>query len=237
MKVCTRLPCLDDNFQYGSVEKGCFLSEALTMEDARVHSPLAECIMLATICGRAMSHKSLSAVESLYGGPPEDFEMRHDWLDSMATRRLQILQTNYPLSSASPDPIILWAHMSAHLTTIYLYQIMTTLSPKSSSSRGNQRQEREIWAAQEISRLATEHDYTHFKAHTFIPLPIFVAAARMKMYLRNKDAEERAVTTEAVEASLQAAIEALGKLRKVNDLAGHYLKILESTSEFTVSMK
>ncbi|KAH9992684.1 fungal-specific transcription factor domain-containing protein [Xylariaceae sp. FL0662B] len=236
-KVCTRLPCLDDDFQCGLIKEECFLSEALTLCDMRAHSSLAECTMLVTICGRAQSHQALWAIENMYGRPQGDVDMRHDWLDNMLSQRLQNLQANYPLASSSSDPMITFAYMVAQSTIIYFCHITRSLSSNitlgalnSALTRQNQLQERALWAAQEISRLARDHEYLYFKAHTFMPLAIFLGAAKLKSYLQDAKEMSLNVRREAVEKSLQASLEALGKLKKLNELAGHYLKILESES-------
>jgi hypothetical protein len=194
--------------------------------------------MLVTICGRALCHKTMLTKDIMYGSPQGDFEMRHDWLDKMLNQRLHNLQANYPLVDSSSDPMIMFAYMVAQCTIIYLRHIKES-SPSSRTlgalnGRQDQLQERALWAAQEIARLARDHENLYFHAHMFMPLAIFLGAAKLKLSLQHREAIPLGVEIEAVEKSLQASVEALGKLGKLNELAGHYLKILESddASEF-----
>jgi hypothetical protein len=215
-----------------------FLSEALTMGDTRVHSSLAECTMLVTICGRALCHKTMLATDTVYGSPQGDFEMRHDWLDKMLNQRLHNLQTNYSLADSSSDPMIMFAYMLAQCTIIYLCHIKESISSSRTlgapNSRQDQLQERALWAAQEIARLAKDQEYLYFHAHPFIPLAIFLGAAKLKSYLQYRKAAPLSVGIEVAEKSLQVSLEALRKLGKLNELAAHYLRTLETdrASEF-----
>ena len=158
--------------------------------------------------------------------------MRHDWLDRMLSQRLHNLQTNYSLADSSGDPMIMFAYMVAQCTIVYLCQIRlsaaSSRAPGAQNSHQEQLQERMLWAAQEIGRLAKDQVYLYFHAHTFVPLAIFLGATKLKSYLQEREASPPGVGIEVVEKSLQATLEALRKLGRMNELAVHYLKILES---------
>ncbi|KAL7619527.1 hypothetical protein AAE478_010067 [Parahypoxylon ruwenzoriense] len=226
--VFTRLPCLDDDFQRGIIPQESFLAETMSSAELRPFSPLAECVILVTICSRALSHKQIYTIETLYSNIPLDFSSRHDWLDGMLTRRLNNLQVNYPSLTVAENPMIIFSYMVAHSTVIYLCRIIETLS------RNDQNQplvwefqERGHWAAQEIARLAKEHEHLgYFKAHTFMPLTIYLSASRLAKHLEVRKGELGSKAAEDIERSLHISMEALQKLQSVNNLASYYLQLL-----------
>lgn len=226
--VFTRLPCPDADFQRGLVPQESFLAETMSSADMRPYAPLAECVILVTICSRALSHRQIYTIETLYSNIPLDFSSRHDWLDGMLTRRLSSLQANYPSLTVAEDPMILFSYMFAHSTVIYLCRIFETLSMNDQNQTIVwEFQERALWAAQEIARLAKEHEHLgYFKAHIFMPLTIYLSSSRLARHLEVRKGELDTKEVEEVEKSLRVSVEALQKLQSVNNLAGHYLQLL-----------
>lgn len=228
LQVFTRLPCPDADFQRGLVPQESFLAETMSSADMRPYAPLAECVILVTICSRALSHRQIYTIETLYSNIPLDFSSRHDWLDGMLTRRLSSLQANYPSLTVAEDPMILFSYMFAHSTVIYLCRIFETLSMNDQNQTIVwEFQERALWAAQEIARLAKEHEHLgYFKAHIFMPLTIYLSSSRLARHLEVRKGELDTKEVEEVEKSLRVSVEALQKLQSVNNLAGHYLQLL-----------
>ncbi|KAI2635662.1 fungal-specific transcription factor domain protein [Hypomontagnella submonticulosa] len=226
--VFTRLPCLDGDFQRGLVPQESFLAETMSSAEMRPYAPLAECVILVTICSRALSHKQIYTIETLYSNIPLDFSSRHDWLDSMLTRRLNNLQLNYPSVTVAENPMIIFSYMVAHAAVIYLCRIVEALSRNDQNqSLVWEFQERGLWAAREIVRLAKEHEHLgYFRAHTFMPLTIYLSAARLAKHLEIRKGELEAKEIDDVERLLRASIEALQKLQSVNNLANYYLQLL-----------
>ncbi|KAI1087972.1 fungal-specific transcription factor domain protein [Rostrohypoxylon terebratum] len=226
--VYTRLPCLDIDFQRGIVPQEYFLAETMSSAEIRPHAPLAECVILVTICSRALSHKQIYTIETLYSSIPLDFSSRHEWLDGMLTRRLNNLQVNYPTISVAENPMIIFSYMVAHATVIYLCRVVESLSRNDQNhSIVWEFQERGFWAAQEIARLAKEHEHLgYFKAHTFMPLTIYLSATRLAKHLEVRKGELEPNQIREVDNSLHTAIEALQKLQSVNNLATYYLQLL-----------
>ncbi|KAI0165154.1 fungal-specific transcription factor domain protein [Hypoxylon sp. FL1284] len=227
--VYTRLPCLDSEFERGLVPQESFLVETMSSADVRPYAPLAECVILVTICSRALSHRQIYAIETLYSSIPLDFASRHDWLDGMLTRRINSLQVNYPSLTVADSPMVVFSYMVAHSTVIYLCRIIETLSrTDQNQSLVWDFQDRALWAAQEIARIAREHeDLGYFKAHTFMPLTIYLGASRLARHLEIRKGEMETAEAEDVEASYRASIEALQKLQSVNCLATYYLHLLQ----------
>ncbi|KAI1097371.1 fungal-specific transcription factor domain protein [Jackrogersella minutella] len=226
--VYTRLPCLDDDFQSGVVPQESFLAETMSSAEMRPYAPLAECVILVTICSRALSHKQIYTIETLYSNIPLDFSSRHDWLDGILTRRLNSLQANYPSLTVADNPMIIFSYMVALSAVIYLCRVIETLSRiDQNQSLVWDFQERGLWAAQEIARLAKEHEHLgYFKAHTFMPLTIYLGAARLAKHLEVRKGELETSQAQDVEKSLHMSIGALQKLQSVNNLANYYLQLL-----------
>ncbi|KAI0886807.1 fungal-specific transcription factor domain protein [Annulohypoxylon maeteangense] len=226
--VYTRLPCLDIDFQRGLVPQECFLAETMSSAEIRPYAPLAECVILVTICSRALSHKQIYTIETLYSNIPLDFASRHDWLDGMLTRRLNNLQANYPSITVAENPMIIFSYMVAHAAVIYLCRIVESLSRNDQNQTVVwEFQERGFWAAQEIARLAKEHEHLgYFKAHTFMPLTIYLSATRLAKHLEIRKGDLETNQARVVENSLHISIDALQKLQSVNNLANYYLQLL-----------
>jgi len=147
----------------------CFLSEAIASNEHAVFCPLAECAILVTICGRAMSHRQVSNVERAYGNTPHDFWVRHEWLDGMINRRLDALMINYPVVSAVGDPMLLFAFMLAQTTVIYLTSIMEGLGQYGPyQPTVAEHQTRAVRAAREIARLSKVHEQVGYIKVSFL---------------------------------------------------------------------
>ena len=101
-----------------------FLSEAITGGDPTVTSAFTECIILATISGRALSHRHQSIVENMYVNATDAFWERHQWINAILTQRIDILSQRYPSTSQHVDPMLLFTCMIAQMTVLYLYITM-----------------------------------------------------------------------------------------------------------------
>ena len=137
-----------------------------------IFSPLTEVVVLVTMAGRAISHMHATTVERAHGNASLDFWIRHDWLDSTLTRKMDSLTTTIPMMSAMADPMLLFAFLMGHATTIQMCQIAesaaTEASCRSPSAEHNIRAMR---AAREIAVLAKAHEQIgYFKVRQH-PLP------------------------------------------------------------------
>lgn len=122
-------------------------------------SPLAESAILVTICGRAISHCQVSSVERASGSTSLDFWLRHEWLDGMLARTLESLAMTTPMVSAVADPMLLFAFMMGHATTIYMSQIVETSGMENQCRPNLEYQGRAAQAAREIASLAKAHEH------------------------------------------------------------------------------
>lgn len=230
LKIYTRLPCPDVDFFNGLTFPEAFLPEAMSSADVRPHSPLAECAILLTICGRILSLGHAGPPDIVYSTTASDLFVRHDWLDSMVSRRLDHLRANHPATAATTlDSMTIFLYMIAHSATVVLCNSVEAL-PRNEQNQALvwRFQERGLWAAQEIARLAKEHQHAGlFKAHTFTPLAIYLSATRLGHHLETHKEELDARAVKGIEASRRMAHQSLQKLSSVNRLADHYLQLFD----------
>ena len=88
-------------------------------------SSFSECVILATICGRALSHRQQSAVEQINGDLADGLWARHQWLHELLTYRIQVLSV-----SAHVDPILIFARIVAQALILFLYSVLEGITWK-----------------------------------------------------------------------------------------------------------
>lgn len=219
-KISTRLPSLEVDLDWFVLPE-VSLSEALCSADLRAYSSLAECSILLTIWARICSTDSRSPGTCA----------RYDWIESLLARRLANLQARIPGAAASAptlESMDVFLYMLAQSITVVLCNCIEALpSNEQSHAMLCRFQERATWASQEIARLAKEQQHAGlFKAHPFMPLTIYLGAARLAKHI---DPQEDGVDNQVeggIEASWRMALQSLQKLRSVNRLADHYLQLL-----------
>ncbi|KAK4130230.1 hypothetical protein BT67DRAFT_411328 [Trichocladium antarcticum] len=245
--ICTRLPSPELAFQGGHPLQGCFLPQAIASGDHNLLSPLAELAILVTISGRALSHCQVSSVERASGSSSLDFWLRHEWLDGMLARTLDSLAMNMPMVSAMTNPMISFAFMMGHATTIYMCQIVegsgmdVQCRPTVAECR-----DRATHASREIASLAKAHEHIgYFKAHIFLPLAVSIGASRLTAdRQRGTEVPHTAGNTfqsPGLEGEgdcrprdeFQCCMDALRKIQSFNSLAREHLAVLE-TQEFAM---
>lgn len=151
-----RLPAPDVAFQGDQPVLMGFLSEAITADHQIImSSPFQECIIFATISGRALSHRHQSFVENIYLNMSQDFWDRHQWISATLTQRMQILSLNYAPASKQTDPMLLFVNMIAQTTILYLYKVMKSVTPATAETQPEmmEYQHRSLAAAEEMATL------------------------------------------------------------------------------------
>ena len=112
-----------------------FLIEVLTAEDQTSISSFTECIIMATISGRALSHRHQSLVENNYIPMSQDFWDRHRWISTDLRERLEAISLRYVPVSEQLDPMLLFTSMVAQTTVLYLYKIMNSMTPATAENQ------------------------------------------------------------------------------------------------------
>ena len=248
IKISTRLPAPEIEFQNDQPSQGGFLSDAIG-SNGTAHLPaFTECIIQATICGRSIAHKHQTTVERLYGHVSQDFWDRQCWLDTILTKRIQVLSMQEFFPSDQIDPSRLFARMLAHASFLYLSNIVTSssLEPSEQQLNAMRYEKRALSSAQDIVRLAkalpqlsclrvsplllltlisflsSERAFcgNDRQAHPFTPVPLILCAE----YFLACSGLENGFRLELSEVS-----EALRDLKSVNNLAQDYLHLVEKT--------
>lgn len=236
--VLTRLPMPEDEFQSRQPVSMPFLSETLAGNDFMTtpQSSFLECILLATICGRSLSHRHLSIVGAMYGSNPQEFWNRHEWIDSALTTRISMLSLFYPFQSQYMDPMLLFTKMIAQTAVLCLYNAIETSiwTAPEYNSLVVEYEKRSRIAAKETVELAKELTHlTYFKVcnfqvmcrwrssqctkinytqvHPFTPIPLCICAD----FLKSRDGDNDT----SVNEQLQEILNALHYLKDVNSLA------------------
>ncbi|KAL4790165.1 fungal-specific transcription factor domain-containing protein [Aspergillus venezuelensis] len=177
--IATRLPGPEEEFQAGQPAVTQYLPEVMTKsstESLHPISPFSECIILATICGRALAHRQKAAVEQLsISGDVAVFEgfwTRHQWLHEMLNNRIQSL-------SASPqvDPMLMFARIVAQTMVLFLHSVLESITWKTGDHLlGIIEYERLcIMAAHEVVNLVKlQGQLGYFKVHPLTPIPLMM---------------------------------------------------------------
>ncbi|KAL5355963.1 fungal-specific transcription factor domain-containing protein [Aspergillus floccosus] len=213
--VSTRLPSPEANFQNNQPIRTSFLADALAQTSPSTLSPFAECIIMATLHGRCMTHRRLYATEFEAG--TRDFCIRQGWLATAVERRVQML---VPSPAVDSDPMLLFTHMLAYRATVHLSITVQQASWRTVDQQvlAAAYQQRAAQAASEIVRLAKAVPYlSPFKTHPFLPDTLACAATFLS-------------TQTAVEGGgddVQYLLRVLGELQDTHSLARDYVQTLK----------
>ena len=197
----------------------------MASREPRPYSNIAECVISATICGRALSHQQTSIVEKAYSSPPIDYVARRNWLEGLLDDRLETLRISRSQYAMTPDPMTAFSTILIHAAVLYLWHIADLLLDKDEdqslilplAARG-------LESARELCRLAQDVElHGLFKAHTFTPIPLFFGAYRLRSYLEIEGPNLGHDEKEQIEKLVQICLEALQKLQTVNNLASRVL--------------
>ncbi|KAH8692012.1 fungal-specific transcription factor domain-containing protein [Talaromyces proteolyticus] len=215
-QILTRLPMPEAEFQGGQLMIMGFLSDSLAGSDFNLtpQSSFSECILLATICGRTLSHRHLSMVDGLYGTNPQEFWSRHEWIDTALSTRISMLSLTYPFQLEHMDPMLLFTKMIAQATILSMQKIIESVTWDSDeySNLVLEYEQRARLASKEIVELARALTHlSYFKVHPFTPIPLCICAE----FLSTRDRE----IDPKIETQLQEVLDALQYLKNVNALA------------------
>lgn len=135
-----------------------FLSDALAA-DTSITSTFTECIVVATISGRALSHRNQCLAGDLYFSAVDDFWNRHQWINAILTQRMEAFSAKYPLDmQQQTDPMLLFISLMWRTIILHLYQTMACVIPSHDDKRDlvTEYKKRSSAAAQEIVDLTNK---------------------------------------------------------------------------------
>lgn len=197
----------------------------MASREPRRYPILAECAITATIFGRALIHQQTSIVEKAYSSPPTDYLARRNWLEGLLTARIETLRINGSQDLIASDPMEAFTAILTYSAVLYLWHIADLLLDQDEdqslllplSARG-------LASARDLCTLAQDFElHGLFRAHVFLPIPLFFAAYRLRSYLEmegyNGGHDEKA----QIEKLINTCLEVLRKLQTVNKLASRVL--------------
>ncbi|OOF90933.1 hypothetical protein ASPCADRAFT_518816 [Aspergillus carbonarius ITEM 5010] len=200
--VTTRLPSPEEDFQSGQPTLTSYLSELMSLPTTTTttttpspfprHHPhshpllpssnsltltdplssFTELILLATIAGRALTHRQTLAVEQLHPQSLDTFWTRHTYLHDLLTHRIQTLNT-YP----HVDPMLMFARIVAQSMVLFLHSVLESITWRTGEPYiGLLEFERvSVLAAHDVVALVKmQGSLGFFKVHPLTPIPLMM---------------------------------------------------------------
>lgn len=128
-QVAVRMPAPHVNFQSGQPVVTNFLSDVMLAQDTSIKDSFTEFIIIATICGRALSHRHQAMAWMISSDPMQDLWDRHQQVNAALAPRIAALVLNHPPVTAHTDPILLFTHAMAQTMVLYMYRLMGEVLP------------------------------------------------------------------------------------------------------------
>jgi hypothetical protein len=111
-----RLPAPEAAFQNDLYVLTGRLADAVASRDASQTSPFTECIVVATMAGRALSHQLITATQP---NPPVDFWDRHQLINSIMMPRMAAFSLKYPQAMQEADPVLMFISLMWRATVLF----------------------------------------------------------------------------------------------------------------------
>ncbi|KAL8737323.1 MAG: hypothetical protein Q9181_001779 [Wetmoreana brouardii] len=129
--VAVRMPAPSANFQSGQPFVTNLLSDVMIAQDTSTKDSFTEFVIMATICGRALSHRQQSMAWMINSDPAQIFWDRHQQIIAELAPRIVALTLNHPPTTALTNPILLFTHAMAQTMVLYMYRLITEVLPVS----------------------------------------------------------------------------------------------------------
>ncbi|KAI0840337.1 fungal-specific transcription factor domain-containing protein [Hypoxylon sp. FL0890] len=174
-----RLPAPELDFQNEQPTLTGFLPEAISARDAIVTSTFTESIVVATVIGRALSHRQQSMMDNMYLNESRDFWERQEWINATLVQRMEVFSLNYPMAVQEADPMLLFIGMMWRTTVLYMYQLVKAVIHPTDEKRSvlADYTRQSTMAAKEIVSLTNKlSQLNSFKVHPLTPIPLSLCA-------------------------------------------------------------
>lgn len=212
-QVNVRMPAPHVNFQSGEPIVMKFLSEVMLAQDTSIRDSFTEFIIMATVCGRALSHRQQSMTGRAYSDSMQTFWDRHQQINAAFAHQTIALSLNHPPVMTHADPILLFTHTMAATMTIYIYRLMVEVVPAADETHQAMVNEctRSFYGASvEITSLAnTLSQMSCFKVHPLSPIPLYMCAEYLTAFNEGSG---------AFDEQLKVIHNTLNSLRRINIL-------------------
>ncbi|PYI21535.1 hypothetical protein BO99DRAFT_380051 [Aspergillus violaceofuscus CBS 115571] len=213
-RVAIRLPAPEGNFQNDQPILMGFLPEALSATDPAAVSSFTECIVAATIGGRALSHRHQLLVRDIYYNATEDFRKRHQWINSFLMRRMEAFASQYPGDMPQADPMLLFVNLMWRAIILHLCQTMAceALPGEDEDELLREYKKQSLAAARDIVDLTNRLcNLNSLKVHPLTMIPMSVCVQFLIMFQRPDDSNMK---------QLQDLTEAMRSLKRFNNNLG-----------------
>lgn len=128
LQILIRLPMPESSFQNEQPVQMGFLPEALTdgsiIASSSTSSSFIEGIVVATMCGRAISHRLQSTIDERYLNDGLDFCTRYQWLSSSLVLGMEAFSLRYSSTAQQDDPMLFFVNMMWQTTMLDLCKTM-----------------------------------------------------------------------------------------------------------------
>lgn len=121
------LPVPDANFQSGVPAVTVYLADCLSNAEHAgevLSSDFTESIIMATICGYALSHRRQLLMEQAQCRGMDRFWSRHRQIKSRLAQRADLSAACYPAQSPETEPALLFQSIMWRTIILYMYQTM-----------------------------------------------------------------------------------------------------------------
>ncbi|KAL2813218.1 fungal-specific transcription factor domain-containing protein [Aspergillus cavernicola] len=179
--IVTRLPVPEHVFQNNKQRPECgFLPEAFAELGSEPRCPLTDCILLATLCGRSISHRQQTAVEHSCDGLSDAFWERHRSLDALLAQYAHAVAAQARTTTGQATPVHLFNNLVAQAAILHNCRILEsvigrTVTHSQTPLLGSRQQA--AAAAHETARFArVVSQLSYFKVHPLTPLPLILCA-------------------------------------------------------------
>ncbi|KAI0542545.1 hypothetical protein GGR58DRAFT_497090 [Xylaria digitata] len=186
--VC--LPCPDTAFQYSQpVLMGCLLdTDFLTSTAAPSRDPMSsfcECIVVATVAGRVLSHYLEATLDSSTHEEGHGINQHNGWdslssIDSLVAHSMRIFTTYHPPTAQERDPMLLFLAIAWRAIVIYVWHtaesMPTPVLNRDHAIKAKLSQQAEN-AAREMLRLMSKlAGWSSWKIHPLMSIPLSLCA-------------------------------------------------------------
>ncbi|KAH8799831.1 fungal-specific transcription factor domain-containing protein [Xylogone sp. PMI_703] len=208
-----------------------FLSDVVIADDPNPRSSFTEYVVIATLWSRCLRHRQQSTLECADKNSAQQFWERHQWIEGILSKRLQILSHDYAPLMYQIDPLLLFTHMIAQTIILHISKTMTSM-PLKTDKDNILRAGFQKWSYTAIDELVSltkvQKELGYTKVHPLTPIPLFLCAEFLSAHGDHE-------TSSSIQ--FNKVVQALLDLSCVNNLATIYSHILVESYGIKDSLK
>ena len=224
--ILTRLPATEEDFQRQQNVTTEFLSAAMAKKNTQPLSRFGRSIVVVTVLGRCLSHRSQSHVERVVDATSAEYLSRHALLDGILSQEVLGTLDGVGGESFSCSPNSLFIDMLAQATVLILFLALES-AHKESQEYGEtygQYERKAMIAADRIHNLTQRMSQLGlYKIHPFTPITLLICG---------DFANQRQARYGQAAGQFQSILAALQDLCPTNNLARTCLLELEGEYEY-----